>query len=328
MIGALVTGVGAIIGYGVARSLNDCCYPVRVIGCDIHADAVGQFRCDDFVRSVPVSEGGYPAFVNEIAERYSVDLVLPCIEQDVLRLARDPDAFAQTHATIALNDRKLVLLAHDKWRTLLRLQDGGIPTIETAVDGSYSQLSNALGTPFLVKPRRSYASKGLRVICTAEDLADAKRVMGDNFMAQEIVGDVDSEYTVGVFGLGDGSHAGSICFQRKLSGEGATSYARVVRNSDLDAMVNRLTDLFRPIGPTNYQFRLHKGVFLLLEVNPRISSSTSLRTAFGFNEAEMCIEYYLEGKKPAPRSIREGVAFRYIEDLVRYTGSSIRKGEI
>jgi len=135
-------------------------------------------------------------------------------------------------------------------------------------------------------------------------------------MVQEIVGDDDHEYTVGVFGLGDGSLSQSIAFSRKLSREGSTAKAQTVNIPELDAEVARLTALFKPIGPTNFQFRLHQGDYLLLEVNPRFSSSLSLRTAFGFNEPEMCLEYFGEKVIPAPAVITQGTAVRYIEDVV------------
>ena len=47
MINVLVTGVGAIIGYGIINSLkmqNE--YPIRIVGMDIYDDAYGQFLCD------------------------------------------------------------------------------------------------------------------------------------------------------------------------------------------------------------------------------------------------------------------------------------------
>jgi len=92
--------------------------------------------------------------------------------------------------------------------------------------------------------------------------------------------------------------------------------AQTVNIPELDEEVNRLTALFRPVGPTNYQFRRHQGKYLLLEVNPRFSSSLSLRTAFGFNEPEMCIEYFGEKFMPSPAVIKKGTAVRYIEDVV------------
>jgi len=175
-----------------------------------------------------------------------------------------------------------------------------------------------LGLPCLAKPRRSTASKGITIIHSREDFYYWKNKLDKDFMVQEIVGDDEHEYTVGVFGLGDGSFSQSITFSRKLSREGSTVKAQTVDIPELDEEVKKLTALFKPVGPTNFQFRRHKRDYLLLEVNPRFSSSLSLRTAFGFNEPEMCIEYFVENSKPNPAVIRQGTAVRYIEDIVNY----------
>ena len=77
-----------------------------------------------------------------------------------------------------------------------------------------------------------------------------------------------------------------------------------------------LTRKLKPLGPTNYQFRLCDGRAKLLEINPRVSASTSLRAALGVNEAWMCIEYFLNHRKPADMRLKAGRAWRYVEDLV------------
>ncbi|KNY10448.1 hypothetical protein AKG08_12130 [Achromobacter piechaudii] len=140
-------------------------------------------------------------------------------------------------------------------------------------------------------------------------------------MLQRIVGTADEEYTVGVFGLGEGRHVGPLTFRRRLSAAGNTLVAEVVRDH---AVIDKATDLlcrhFCPLGPTNFQFRVEGERAYLLEINPRFSSSNSLRTAFGFNEAEMAIDYFLLGVEPAEPCIRAGKAWRYTEDFVTHAG--------
>ena len=137
-------------------------------------------------------------------------------------------------------------------------------------------------------------------------------------MVQQIVGDVQHEYTVGVFGLGRGEFINPIALRRKLGRDGSTAKAEVVYIPDLVAESRKIMRLLKAVGPTNLQFRLHQNKFYLLEINPRFSSSLSIRAAFGFNEPEMCIEYYLEGKSPAARTLRPGRAVRYIADDIVY----------
>ena len=318
----LVTGVGAIIGYGIIRSLRASRFPVRIVGMDIYADAVGQRWCDVFEQAVRADQPGYGEHVAGLIRRHSVDLVIPGIEQDVHRLAVDRllTPLAETNARYALNDPELIRIAADKWLTHLELVKAGFPVIGTCIDGNFHDLVQRFGCPLLMKPRRSYASKGIQRLTTEADFLYWKDKLGEEFMVQEIVGDLQSEYTAGAFGLGDGTLTQQIVFQRVLSSDGSTAKARVRRIPELETRVEQLAKRFRPDGPTNFQFRYHRGEYLLLEINPRISSSASLRTAFGFNEAEMCVEYYLEGLIPPTRTLRAGSAARFIEDWVIYAG--------
>lgn len=312
----LVTGVGAIIGYGIVNSLRASRYHVRITGIDIYDDAVGQRWCDSFEQAVLTKTPGYAEFLRNIIRKHSIDLVIPGIEQDVSWMSDHSNVISEAGAKFVLNDTKLVKIADDKWLTHEELVKNGLPVIRTLVKGDFTDASAVLGVPMLMKPRRSYASKGIVRLNDVEEYAYWKKKLGDNFMIQEIVGDDNSEFTVAVFGQGDGSHNNEIMLQRRLSVEGATSRARVVFDADLRKATVGLVRVFKPVGPTNFQFRRHDGEYLLLEINPRVSSSTSIRTAFGYNEAEMCITYYLEGRQPEPCSIKQGRASRYIADWI------------
>lgn len=318
----LVTGVGAIIGYGVIESLRKSSYNVNIIGMDIYDDAVGQHWCNHFEKAVLASSPEYPQFILGLIEKYSIGLIIPAIEQDVSRLMKEFHLFKDLKTKIVLNDPYLLELAEDKWITNQKLIEAGYPAIKSYIDGEFSDLKEKLGLPMLLKPRKSYASKGIQQIHNEEDFLYWKPKLKDNFMVQEIIGDDESEYTLGTFGYGDGTCSNKITFQRKLSGEGATAKAKTVDIPELNNLVDKMCKDFKPIGPTNFQFRKHLGEFLLLEINPRISSSTSIRTAFGYNEAEMCIDFYLENKIPKTSKILNGSAVRYIKDFILYDSNN------
>jgi carbamoyl-phosphate synthase large subunit len=76
--------------------------------------------------------------------------------------------------------------------------------------------------------------------------------------------------------------------------------------------------LFKPIGPTNFQFRKQQDSIYLLEINPRISSACSIRTKFGYNDPLLCIQHYLQNKKYQPINKLKGFAIRYIADKISY----------
>ena len=314
----LVTGVGAIIGYGAVSSLRLGRYPLKLVGLDIHPHAVGQYWCDAFEQSVPVADSGYLSFLEGVIARHGIELVIPGIEQDVSFLSGQRAALAATGARLALNDAELVRIADDKWLSREALVERGLPAIDSVLDGSFDELAARLGVPFLIKPRRSYASKGIAYAHDAHDLAYWQRKLGDNFMAQRVVGDADSEFTASLFGYGDGSGSHTMVLQRWLAQDGSTARARVAEQPEIEAQIDALTRAFRPVGPTNFQFRLERSSArcFLLEVNPRLSSAGSLRRAFGMNEAEMCVAHYLDGERPDFAPPRSGHAIRYIADWV------------
>ncbi len=314
----MVTAVGAVVGYGMVESLRNSRYDCFILGTDIFEDAVGQYFCDSFVRAVPAADPGYVDFLKQTIDRYQIDLVLFGIEQELLVVARARDALDGYRDKLAVNPPELTEICNDKWLTDRWLRENGLGAyaIDTAVEGSFAELSERFGTPFLLKPRDGRASKGIHAVSDEESFLFYKKRMGDSFMAQRITGTPDAEYTVGVFGDGKGGFFGEIQLRRVLSQAGATDKAVVTNEPVLREAVQALTAAAKPIGPTNYQFRIENGEAKLLEINPRVSASTSIRAKFGFNESEMCVTYYLEHEEPRPHPASKGRAMRYIKDWI------------
>lgn len=316
-INVLVTGVGAIIGYGVIKSLRNSAINVYIIGMDIYPDAVGQNWCDKFVRAIYAVDPNYISYLKKIIDANDIDLVFFGTEQEIYRCIEAHEELGSYYKKLVINELELLKLSHDKWKTHKALIENGLEeyAIPSIIEGNYKDISSMWSDEILLKPRVSYASKGIHRITNEKDFEFYKEKMGNNFMAQCIIGDDEHEYTVGVFGLGDGNYSEMIQLKRKLSQEGATAKAEYVNIEELRYAVKKLCNVFRPIGPTNFQFRFDNGRFYLLEINPRISSSTSIRMAFGYNEAEMCVNYFLYGKVIYP-VIKKGYAARYIDEVI------------
>lgn len=313
----LVTGVGAIIGYGLINSLRASKYNVHIVGMDIYDDAYGQYICDEFIQALPAADENYPLFLKNLIRDKKIDLVMFGTEQEIHRLIQEKEIMGEDYSKLVINNQMIVDLSRDKWKTHEFLNENHMQCIPSYIGGEYNELVKRLGCPFLLKPRRSYASKGIEKIHNQEEFEFYRKKAGDQFMVQRIIGDVEHEYTVATFGFGDGLCVKPIIMRRKLSQEGATAKATVIDNLEMEEQVYKLVELLQPIGPTNFQFRCHEGDYLLLEINPRISSSTSLRVAFGYNEAEMCIEFFVENQRPKNPQIKKGSAVRYIADCVQ-----------
>jgi carbamoyl-phosphate synthase large subunit len=311
----LVTGVGALIGYGIINSLRASSLPLRIYGTDIYADAYGGSLSDEFIPGVKAYSDGYLEFIERTVKTHAIDLVIPGIEQDLYSLWDKQRAIS---TRIVLNNDLCIRLSKNKLETYNYFRALDQPfVIPTRHGGSYEACAQDFGVPFIVKPLSSYASKGLEVVRSREDFAFYSAKLAGECVYQKLVGSDDTEFTVGVFGDGAGGYVDSIVLRRTLSREGATAKAWMVAPEPaISGCVDAICALLKPIGPTNIQVRKDGDQVFLLEINPRISSSCSIRTAMGYNEPEMCVKHYLLGETITPGPKTPAKVVRYIADHI------------
>ena len=313
----LVSGASGIVGYGILRALKSTGKDLILIGTTIYEDSVAQGFCDIFEKAIPTTDENYLNWLLSIIKKHHVDLIIPGIEVDLYKWSSHKEIIEKAGAKVLTNTPSLIDLCKDKWIFYKKLTKINSPyLIKTSLDTEFAIIVEKFGLPFLLKPKRGFASKGI-VKVTSEDIFELYKVqIGEILMVQEIVGNEEEEFTTSAFCDGKGSYYASMTLKRKLAKDGFTDRAETYEPENIDEALNHLCEYLKPIGPTNFQFRKHKGGLKLLEINPRISSSTSIRTAFGYNESEMALDYYLGNKEPTQPQLKMGKAVRYTEDKI------------
>ena len=315
----LVSGASGIVGYGILRSLRASGLQLRLIGASMYDDSVAPAFCDDFELAPPTGDTAYIDWLSDTIRKHRVDLVVPGIEIDMYKWTEHVREIEAAGAVALLNRATLVRLCGDKWAAYEDLSGAGFScAIESSLSNDFDALKERFGLPFLLKPRRGFGSKGLVRVGDIDTFARHQREVGPVLMAQPLVGLDDEEYTTSAFCDGQGGFYASMALKRRLSRDGFTEKATVVPADEFAETISGLCDRLRPLGPTNFQFRKCADGLKLLEINPRISSSTSIRTAFGYNESAMAVEYFLEGRTPVQPTIRPGRAVRYTTEYVWY----------
>jgi carbamoyl-phosphate synthase large subunit len=241
-------------------------------------------------------------------------MIIPSIECDMYRWDADRELLLSKTLPL-LNSGYLLDLCFDKWLFYLNLV-ADIPyyTIPTTIEANF----NAFPLPFILKPRHGYGSKGIIRVKNESDFESHRQDIGPNLMVQPIIGTEDEEYTVSGFFDNGSNLIDYFPLKRKLSVTGFTEQAEVEDRNFGEVLIN-LAKTFKPVGPTNFQFRMDGDMPKLLEINPRISSATSIRAAFGYNESQMSVDYVLSGKIPQKTdktAIMGRKAIRYTEDYI------------
>lgn len=318
----LVSGASGIVGNGILRSLRSSGENYILIGTTIYENTIAEFFSDIFELAPKTSDDDYIDWLCRIIKKHNVDMIIPGIEADVSKWSENRSLLEKTGVSVLLNNEKLIRFCTDKWLFYLELNkykpDYAIPS---TLDNDFDKIAMNYKLPFLMKPRSGSASKNITKIFTHEEFVETKSHFNDEIMAQPIIGNDDDEYTVSGF-FDDNSRL--LAYQqlrRKLSKEGFTESAQTINIRNIEKILTDLADVFKPVGPTNFQFRKHNGTLKLLEINPRISSSTSIRTGFGYNESQMSVDYFLNKKNITQPVLRDGKAMRYTEDMIIYDNS-------
>jgi len=299
----LVSGASGIVGYGILKSLKGH----KLIGTTIYDFSPAQGFCDVVEKILPTNDPKYIDNLCEIIKKHKVDLIIPSIECDMYKWNDEREVLNLTYPL--LNNGSLINVCWDKWVFYLKFKESkyAIPT-ELGIQ------FNSFNFPFLLKPIHGFGSKGIIKIINKNDLD--VRYKATQYITQSIIGSDEEEYTVSGFFDKDSNMIDYFPLRRKLSKAGFTEQAVVEDRGFKDVLIE-LAEIFKPIGPTNFQFRFDGDTPKLLEINPRISSATSIRAAFGYNETEMSISYFLKNKLPLVCKKPIGrKAIRYTEDLI------------
>ena len=316
----LVTGVGAVIGQGVIKSLKIASKGSKqfnIVGLDKNPDSAGRSWCDNFFHKPEVSEDSikYLNFWKDLLVKESIDLVIPGIEEDVFFLSENRKVLSKM-SILQLNSNQIVNLCKDKWKTYQFLKSTDVEVIPTLkLENTWYSVRKYLGDlPFLIKPRRGNGSRGIHIIDKKKDFIYWKSKLRSNSMIiQKYIQGV--EFTVSSFGF-DEDFLKPFIFRRKLNNTGSTQWAQIEENSDIDVSIKKIFEKINFQGPTNFQFILDCSKLFLLEINPRISSSTSMRAQFGYNESLYCVDHYLKKKKIEVSCLKKGKVVRFYEDQV------------
>ena len=316
MIRVLITGVGSVIGQGVIKSLKNSSKSVFIVGCDSRSKTVGQVWSDKFIECPLVTSSKYKEWFMQTLKSEKIDLVFTGLEQDlefILKNLQEINLFTST----VFNNSHLVALTRDKWlfqQKLIELCPKF--AIPSSIKNNYQEIVNLLGSNLILKPRIGHSSRGILRINSENEFSLNANIIGVDYLVQKVVGNENTEFTSSVFGDGSGRILAMIHLHRYLSNTGATEMATPVDHAGLDAACQELAKVFKPVGPTNLQFRIEEENIYLLEINPRISSSTSIRMLNNFNESEMALNYYLNLGEVAQPDILNKSVIRYWEDYV------------
>lgn len=315
---ALVLGVGGNVSQGIQKALSMGALQVRVVAACVTPNAAGLYLGPDRAYISPYADD--PSFFEwlvEVCERERVDVVLSGVEPVLWVLAaKTAELRERTGAVALVSDSGALEVGMDKLRTAHWLAENGLNsprTADAADERAVALLAKEVGLPLVAKPRRGKGGQGVMLL---EDEADLGWARGKrDYVVQQLLGNPETEYTVGCFSDSAGRVRGTMAMRRTLQ-DGTTVSAEAGAFPDVAAEACRIAAALRPSGPCNVQLRMHEGQPVCFEINVRFSGTTPIRSQLGFNDVEAAIRHYALGHEATDLpAVEDGIALRYWNEL-------------
>jgi carbamoyl-phosphate synthase large subunit len=109
---------------------------------------------------------------------------------------------------------------------------------------------------------------------------------------QELLDGKAGEFTCCVYGTNNGTYR-NIIFKRELTSGGYSGYGELVEDDKVSELLVEIADLLQLRGSINIQLRIHNGLPVVFEINPRVSSTILFRHLLGFNDLQWSLEELL-----------------------------------
>jgi len=301
----LVTGCGGDLGIGIGRIIKMAGIANQVIGCDIKEYHAGLKIFDKCYKTDKPTKNGYIDTLMNIVKTEKIDVVIPCVEDEIRFLSEKNLLLDQLFLTA---NTKALSIGLDKLTTFNFLKAINIqpPWTKKVSDGYPEEL------PCIIKPRIGSGSRNIS-LAEEDNVEYLKNKYGD-YIWQEYLYPDNEEYTCAVYRC-QNKDVRTLIIKRTLQG-GFTSSGIIVENHEINKMLIKIAKNLDLQGSINVQMRITESGPKIFEINPRFSSTVVFRHLLGFEDLVWSLKEHREILLPSYIKPKEGTQFYRIPNEV------------
>lgn len=312
----LVIGVGGNVSIGILKAIRKSTIDRAFIyGACVQEKAAG-FALSDAALICPYADSeDFLPWLKKTEQNFLIDVVVSGVEEVnyvLSGLKKDVNS-----PLYLVAERDNISTFSDKLKTSEWLESNGLNfpfTVDLDKVTDVTMVSSALAFPCVVKPKLGKGSKDVCVVDCLQGLEPF--IVKGGYVAQQLIGDSASEFTCGVYKSKFG-YTEVVVMQRELR-NGSTSVAEVVFDSEIEKYCRAIAEKCQTSSPFNVQLRMCKvsNQPYCFEINMRLSGTTAVRHAFGFQDCHAWIvEQFHDIECSDLFDVRAGVAVRYEEEV-------------
>lgn len=320
----LVTGAGGAAAVILIRSLLP---DHHVLAADIDPLAAGLYLVPPEQRFL-LPRGDDPGFVDTLlglADRHQAHLVVPTVDTELAPVSRRRAEFEERGIDVLVEQISTLEMCLDKF-ALMRAcaQAVRVPTTVLVEAQTGLDTLQALGSPFVVKPRAGAGGRGFAVIDSPESFRSIPR--DGSYLAQEML--PGEEFSIDVLARPDGRVVAAVPRRRDKVDSGIAVAGRTVHDPELIAFGRAVAEVIGVVGVVNVQARRAvDGAPALLEVNARFPGTMTLTQAAGVDMPRLAVGAAFGEPIPDHIDFAEVAVVRHWEDVVVPIGDYARAGQ-
>jgi carbamoyl-phosphate synthase large subunit len=324
LIKALVTGAGSAVGQGIVKSLLFSKLNIKIFFADINKDNAGLYFQKKSIIIPDLQKKNSLKKIIEIINKYKINIIFVGSELDLFFFSKNKNIIEKkTRAIVNVSPLETIIMANDKFKTFEFFKKNNLSFAETYSVKNFNEaktIARNIKFPFYIKESVGTSARNVFKIYNMLDLNYRFSNLKEPII-QKIAGNINKEFTATVFKNAEGIILNPFIARRKLKdGHSWITYVQNYKN-----LVNQVICIAKKInfiGSLNIQFQLLKNKIIPFEVNARISGTVAIRSFFNFNDPEMFIRSYFLKKKISNKKIKEGICYRYYNELfIRKTKS-------
>ncbi|WP_321150949.1 ATP-grasp domain-containing protein [Aeromonas jandaei] len=318
-VNVMVMAVGSPLGQSILKAVKLSSYVDNLYAADISERAAGlHFENVQPVILPLVKENSYFDELTDLIERNDIKVIFPTISVEHEFFAKYASYFNERKIDIVSCGTSVFEICNDKYESMQYLRQNGIAAPATVLGCEHDAIEEFItryGFPLVIKPRNGASSNDVFVIKSKDRLlALLDAYPRDYFVVQEYLED-PKDYTAGVYVSSSGDFNDVIIFERDLK-FGLSYSGKIIIDENIKKYCLSIANALKSTYSINIQFKMMAGQPYCYEINPRLSSTTSIRAHFGFNEPDMIIRDIIGINLPREQKpAQAGMFMRYWEEI-------------
>lgn len=312
----LLVSAGSLVAQNLIEIIQHSRGAFHIVGTNCLEDFHTLKELDRFLKSPLTISPDFFSFLKSTIENELPDLVIPCRDEDAVALARLAEMNPGLRSKISLTDSQLAEKFYDKFLSYKMCEELGLPFAYTRLAKEYES-NGILETPFILKPKKGFASKGVRLIVNPTQI-DALNGSLEKFIVQERLGEdlemqtrisefdtigyplhfsfEENKYSIQIYSASDLSNS-SYFIGKHFMKNGISYQVERWQDESLEFIARLSLEKFHKLGlrgPLNLQLQRSKdGDFKIFEFNCRFTGATSSRFLLGYNELDLLLKDHL-----------------------------------